>query len=161
MSKQKLITRMGFDGSTTALSVVGRTEDGEEAFATTPMLGGMKWHGQPAFDLTPLPNIILTVLQQLGDMGYGFAGDGALSFSWRQHDLAIQLSGGIYLPALSWQCNAATEQVDQFKRYGAEQVVGKIEPRFILPKLNWAIMQDPGLSLSIKKVMTTADYVAA
>ncbi|MFA4872695.1 MAG: FGGY family carbohydrate kinase [Patescibacteria group bacterium] len=161
MSEQKLIKYMGFDGSTTALSVVGRTVDGEEVFATTLMLGGMKWHEQPAFDLALLPTMFLTVLQKLQSMGYGFAKDGAASLSWRQHDMVIMLSGGYCLPALSWQCNAATEQVKQLQRMGAEQVVGRIDPRFILSKYLWAIKQDPAMFLSIKKVMTTEDYIAA
>lgn len=152
---------IGYDLSTTALSVVGITEDGKLVFFSVPMRGATRWHGEPAHDLAQLPGLSLEALQGLLAQGFEFAPNGVISGSVRQHDMVLADSVGNPLePALSWQCNAATKQVKSLKASGAEAIVGQLEPRLVLPKLLWALEQQPDLASEIGTVYTTGDYIA-
>lgn len=158
-TKTKTAAWGGFDLSTTGLGLGVRSQQGEEAYAHVKMQGATTWKGQPAFALEQTPRMILHVLDQLEERGWVFDNT-ALSFAVRQHDMVLlDRAGEPILPALSWQCNAATEQVLQLRRQGAEEHVGRIEERFILPKLMWALTQQPGLRQSIATVMTTGDWI--
>jgi sugar (pentulose or hexulose) kinase len=125
------------------------------------MRGATKWRGQPAFDLQQTPGMILSLLDELEHQGWGVDGM-TLSFAVRQHDMVLlDKAGQLVMPALSWQCNAASKQVQQLRQAGAEQSVGRVEERFILPKLMWALSQSPALRRSLAQVMTTGDWIAA
>ena len=105
--------------------------------------------------------MILTLLDDLEQEGWSFA-QAALSFAVRQHDMVLlDGDGQLLIPALSWQCNAASSEVQQLRKQGAEEVVGRVEERFILPKLMWALSAKPSLRKSISQVMTTGDWIAA
>lgn len=155
MAKKAYVKRIGIDISTTAFSAGAITTEGEEIFFSTPMKGATTWHGEPAFDLNELPKMFEEVLFQLET-----AGDkGTISWSVRQHDMVlVGHSGEVLIPAISWESGAATEEVAHLQAIGAESLVGKIAPRFILPKLMWVFSQDPNLRDKIRWVMTTGDY---
>ncbi|MFA6551613.1 MAG: FGGY family carbohydrate kinase [Patescibacteria group bacterium] len=165
MKKQagvKVICWLGFDLSTTALSCGARTKDGEEFFASVPIQGAILWYEQPAFCSEWVPNMIAQILEKFKEQGCVFGAEGALSFSVRQHDLAVaEANTRILRPLLSWQCNAATAEVKELQEMGAEKIVGKIEPRFILPKLMWILKEDPQMRAFIQFVMTTGDWICA
>jgi sugar (pentulose or hexulose) kinase len=153
---------LGFDESTTKTGAGVRAADGRQQYAAVDNRGATNWHGQPAFDLAELPGLLLESLELLERDGWQFAhGQGALSFSVRQHDMVV-LDGDdrLLLPALSWQCNAAAAQVAALRQAGAEAIVGRIEERFILPKLMWVLEQQPALRDRVASVMTTGDYIA-
>jgi len=117
----------GFDLSTTGLALGVRSRDGVEAFVQTKMLGATKWKGQPAFQLEHVPRMILSLLDALRSDGWTFDGM-SLSFSVRQHDMVLLDGvGNVVMPALSWQCNAAADEVRQLREQGAEKTVGRIE----------------------------------
>lgn len=154
---------LGFDLSTTALAAGVRSTTGKEDFVSIPMRGADHWRGQPAFDLTELPGLLRDVLKKLEERGWDFSFPGALSFSVRQHDMVIVGDGyclKALIPALSWQCNVASAEVAELQSMGAEKIVGRIEERFILPKLMWVFRRDPLIFRLIEKVMTTGDYIA-
>jgi len=160
VKQDKRICVIGGDISTTALSMGGRTEEGQEVFVSTPMLGPTKWRDQPAFDLHCLPGMLEICLEQFEAKGFTFAPKGALSWSVRQHDLTIiDRTAHTLMPALSWQCNAAKEEVTWLRQQGAENSVGWIAERFILPKLMWVLRQKPDLQHRIGMVMPTGDYL--
>jgi len=124
------------------------------------MKGAVDWNGQPAFDLDHLPGLLLVLLQRLKKAGWDFTGS-MVSFAVRQHDMVLLGEDGELLePALSWRCNAALREVKGLRENGAEKVVGRVEERFILPKLMWALRQAPGLQKKTRCVMTTGDWVA-
>jgi sugar (pentulose or hexulose) kinase len=151
---------LGFDESTTKTGLGVRGEEGRQQFVSIDNRGETTWHGQPAFDLAELPGMLVEVVKQLGSYGWTSVQPGALSFSVRQHDMVLlDASDEPLIPALSWQCNAATKEVALLQSLGAEKTVGKIEPRFILPKLMWALSQELSLRGRIARVMTTGDYL--
>jgi sugar (pentulose or hexulose) kinase len=138
-----------------------RSRAGEEAFVQTKMRGATRWQKQPAFDLRHVPSMILDLLDALENDGWSFDGL-SLSFSVRQHDMVLlDTDGQRLIPALSWQCNAASNEVAKLRQLGAESVVGRIEERFILPKLMWALSQAPEMARQVRQVMTTGDWIAA
>ena len=150
----------GFDLSTTGLALGVRSNSGDEAYVQAKMRGATKWRGQPAFDLQHTPGMILTLLDGLEKQGWDVAGM-TFSFAVRQHDMVLlDKTGQLMMPALSWQCNAASKQVQQLRQLGAEDQVGRVEERFILPKLMWALSQAPALRKSVTQVMTTGDWIA-
>ena len=164
MAKKRFVAKfLGFDLSTTALSALVRGERKEEDFVSIPMRGAKKWLGQPAFDLSYLPDLILDALETLRKRGWDFSmTGGALSFSVRQHDMALTDERlNLVAPAFSWQCNAAVLEAACLRQLGVEKRVGKIEERFILPKLAWLLRRRPGLRERIQMVLTTGDYIAA
>jgi sugar (pentulose or hexulose) kinase len=153
---------LGIDESTTKTGIGLRATDGFQAFQAIDNRGATKWHGQPAFDLAELPGMIAEVLASLaaGDWQFGERG-GSLSFSVRQHDMVLLGDDDQPLiPALSWQCNAASSEVAALRTAGGEATVGRIEERFILPKLMWALAQEPALRAKVRRVMTTGDWIA-
>ncbi len=159
--QSRIVAWGGFDLSTTGLGLGVRSAGGEEAYVHTRMRGATSWNGQPAFELTETPGMILTLLDDLEQAGWSFA-KSALSFAVRQHDMVLLNGDGqLLIPALSWQCNAATREVQQLRKQGAEEAVGRVEERFILPKLMWALHTQPSLRKSISQVMTTGDWIAA
>ena len=109
-SKSKIAAWAGFDLSTTGLALGVRSQDGEEAYAQVKMQGATTWQGQPAFDLVQTPGLILTLLDDLESRGWTLV-DTACSFAVRQHDMVLSDGGGqLLIPALSWQCNAASQK---------------------------------------------------
>ena len=167
MSGQFIAQSLGFDISTTGVSVGIRSFEGEEGFADVAMQGATEWDGQPTFDLSAIPKMMLEALQGLQGQGWLFLPpeDGekkTVSWSIRQHDMVILgACGQLLMPALSWQCNAAAEakRLNGIPRLVSE--VGPIEPRFILPKFRWALDKYSSLERKIGGVMTTGDWVGA
>jgi sugar (pentulose or hexulose) kinase len=152
---------IGIDLSTTAFAVGVRSAKGDEDFVSIPMSGATKWNGQPAFNLEFVPPMFMEALEQLMRRGWTFGKNGALSLSVRQHDMVfLGNEDRPLMPALSWQCNAATQEVKELRKAGAQRAVGRIEERFILPKLIWAFRQDPSLREKLRHVMTTGDFIA-
>jgi len=168
MSEKKIATNLGWDISTTATAAGVRSANREEGFASVPVKGAIEWKGQPAFDLDQLPGQMLEVLEILQGQGWEFSPVEAgtekrTSCAVRQHDMV--LAGDNFsplMPALSWQCNVAEEQVCKLNAMEeVRQEVGVVEPRFILPKLCWAIETWGALNQQIKTVMTTGDWILA
>ncbi|MFO7907418.1 MAG: FGGY family carbohydrate kinase, partial [Pirellulaceae bacterium] len=159
--KSRVVAWGGFDLSTTGLGLGVRSGGGDEAYVHTKMRGATKWKGEPAFDVQQTPKMMNVLLDQLEAEGWSFD-RASWSFAVRQHDMVVlDGEGQLLIPALSWQCNAATSQVQQLRRQGAEEVVGRVEERFILPKLMWALSTQRSLRESVAQVMTTGDWVAA
>ncbi len=149
----------GFDLSTTGLALGIRSARGEEAYAQTRMRGAVTWNGQPAFELSHIGTMIESLLSRLKDDGWSFDGC-SLSFAVRQHDMVLlDTNHQLLMPALSWQCNAATAEVRRLRTLGAEETVGRIEERFILPKLMWALGKERRLKRALAHVMTTGDWI--
>jgi sugar (pentulose or hexulose) kinase len=159
--KKRLVAAWGgFDLSTTGLALGVRSRGGQEAYAHTKMRGATKWKGQPAFQLAETPGMILELLDHLTSEGWELDNT-AFSFAVRQHDMVLlDDAGQLLMPALSWQCNAAVSEVKLLRAKGAEETVGRIEERFILPKLMWALRIDSRLKRAVKRVMTTGDWIA-
>jgi len=155
-------TLLAGDMSTTAMSVAARDAEGREVFATIPIRGTVTWHGAPGFDLDPTPALLLEALDEFESQGWSFRGEeGTISFSIRQHDMVLlDRDGKMLIPALSWQCNAATAEVQELRDRGVESSVGTIEERFVLPKLLWALRQDNTLRSRLANVMTSGDFIA-
>jgi len=152
---------LGLDISTTAVTAGVRGTGGEEDLAAIPMRGTCAWHGQPAIESATLAPMLAEALRQFEQKGWSFAEPGDLCASVRQHDMVLLgTSGEVLIPFITWQCHAATAEVEQLRKLGAEQTVGRIEPRFILPKLKWALNLEPALAGKIRSVMTTGDYMA-
>jgi len=161
--KKKVAMVLGFDLSTTALSCGVRSESGQEDFVSVPMRGKTKWRKQPAHDLWFVPGMILDCLKALRAKGWIFNQGGVLSFSVRQHDMVLlDGDGNLFMPALSWQCNAAKEEVARINDIpGVVESIGMVEPRFILPKLIWAFRQSPDILSQTQMVMTTGDWIVS
>lgn len=159
-ANEKVAAWAGFDLSTTGLAVGVRSRSGLEDYAQVRMQGATTWQKQPAFDLAHTPQLLLTLLDELAGRGWSW-GDAALSFAVRQHDMVLlDAEQALLMPALSWQCHAAREEVLQLQRQGAEAEVGRVEERFILPKLMWALRQAPQLKRRVAHVLTTGDWIA-
>ncbi len=158
--QSKIVAWGGFDLSTTGLGLGVRSASGEEAYVHAKMRGATTWMGQPAFAVQQTPGMTLTLLDDLERAGWSLS-QADLSFAVRQHDMVLlDAAGQLLIPALSWQCNAASSQVEQLRKQGAEDVVGRVEERFILPKLMWALRAQPTLRKSVAQVMTTGDWIA-
>ncbi len=171
MNPTKNAVLIGIDESTTKTGVGVRSADGAQEYVSIETeirpgeretrRGETEWHDQPAFDLSVLPRTIVRALRLLEIRGWCFGNiPGSLSLSVRQHDMVLlDKDDELLIPALSWQCKVASEQVKRLVEQGADRVVGKIEARFILPKLMWVLEQEPELKHKICRVMTTGDYV--
>ncbi len=159
---EKIAKTIGGDLSTSGLSMGVRAADGSEDFVATPISGATTWRGEPAFELDRLPEMLLAALGKLQSRGWRFQGEkGSLSFSIRQHDMVLMgAQGEVLIPALSWRCNAAREEVRRLQDIESTDDVGLIEARFILPKLLWALGQSPELATQVNRVATTGDYIA-
>jgi hypothetical protein len=152
---------LGLDISTTAVTAGVRDTRGEEDLAAIPMRGSLNWQGQPAFEPATLPEMLGEALDRLEEKGWRFSQPGDLCASVRQHDMVLLGAGGeVLIPFITWQCHAATAEVEELRRAGVEESVGRIEPRFILPKLRWALGREPALAGKIRRAMTTGDYMA-
>lgn len=152
---------IGLDISTTAVTAGVRDANGEEDLVAIPVRGSVEWHGQPAIESATLPEMLAEAIDALEQKGWSFTQPGDLCASVRQHDMVLVGKGGeVLIPFITWQCHAATAEVEELRKLGAEKTVGRIEPRFILPKLKWAIHQEPALAGKIDRVMTTGDYMA-
>jgi sugar (pentulose or hexulose) kinase len=91
----------------------------------------------------------------------GESSPGYLSVACRQHDMVLlDKEGEPLLPAISWQCNAATDEVASLQKAGAEKTVGKIEPRFVLPKLACVLNRQRDLREKLGTVCLTGDWIA-
>jgi len=158
---EKYARFLGLDISTTAVTMGVRDTQGDEDLAAVPMLGSTTWQGQPAVESATLPGMLAEALDSLKEKGWSFAQPGDLCASVRQHDMVLLgASGEVLIPFITWQCNAATAEVEELRRAGAEASVGRIEPRFILPKLKWALRVEPALAAKVRRAMTTGDYMA-
>ena len=153
---------IGIDLSTTAMSVGVRSEDGHEDFSAVAVRGSTQWHDQPAFLTKHLPALLVESLGELESQGWSFLDPGRLSWSVRQHDMVL-LDNHFQplIPAISWECHVAVEQVRELQSLGIDSMVGPIEPRFILPKLLWVLQQQPDLRDRVAWVATTGDFMAA
>ncbi|MDG2208071.1 MAG: FGGY family carbohydrate kinase [Pirellulales bacterium] len=159
-AKTEVAAWCGFDLSTTGLALGVRSPSGKEAYAHTPIRGATRWRGQPAFKLEQVPRMLLTLLTTLEKHGWVFRKP-VISFAVRQHDMVLLgRANQLLMPVLSWQCNAATAEVEQLEQKGVGRQVGRVEPRFILPKLAWALTQEPSLKREVAQVMTTGDWIA-
>ena len=158
--KAEKATWCGFDMSTTGLALGVRSQSGKEAYAHTPIRGATRWHGQPAFKLDQVPRMLLTLVSTLEKHGWEFRKP-FVSFAVRQHDMVLLgKNNQLLMPALSWQCNAATKETRELTERGVDRQVGRIEPRFILPKLAWTLAQESALKRELAQVMTTGDWIA-
>ena len=152
---------LGLDISTTAVTAGVRDAEGGEDLAAIPMRGSVSWHGQPAIEAATLPEMLAEALERLEQKGWRFNEPGDLCASVRQHDMVLIGSDGeVLIPFLTWQCHAATAEVEELRALGVEESVGRIEPRFILPKLKWALNRESALAAKVGRVMTTGDYMA-
>ena len=152
---------LGLDISTTAVTMGVRDAQGDEDIAAVPMQGSTTWQGQPAVEPATLPGMLAEALDSLKEKGWSFTQPGDLCASVRQHDMVLLgASGEVLIPFITWQCNAATAEVDELRRAGVEASVGRIEPRFILPKAKWALRVEPALAGKVRRAMTTGDYMA-
>jgi sugar (pentulose or hexulose) kinase len=106
------------------------------------------------------------LLRALEAKGWRFQNDEAtgaryVSVSCRQHDqVVLDKQGAPLLPAISWQCNAAAQDVAELQELGVEDTVGTIEPRFVLPKLRCVLREEPSLREKLGTVFMTGDWIA-
>ncbi|HXN47684.1 MAG TPA: FGGY family carbohydrate kinase [Bryobacteraceae bacterium] len=158
---EKYARFIGLDISTTAVTAGVRDTNGEEDLVAVPIRGSVSWKGQPAIEADTLAPMLAEALEQLQQKGWRFSQPGDLCASVRQHDMVLLgADGEVLIPFITWQCHAATQEVEELRKAGAEDTVGRIEPRFILSKLKWALNQEPGLAEKVRRVMTTGDYMA-
>jgi sugar (pentulose or hexulose) kinase len=169
MSEARDAAFLALDVTTTEFAVAVRGADGQEDYQAMPMRGGHSWRDDPAFpafDLAEVPCMLQGLLAALENRGWRFQGGPdslprRLSVACRQHDqVVLDKQGTPLLPAISWQCNAATQDVAELKKLGVEQSVGTIEPRFVLPKLRCVLRHEPELAERIGTVFMTGDWIA-
>jgi sugar (pentulose or hexulose) kinase len=169
MDTPKTASHLALDITTTEFALAVRDEDGNEDYVAVPMRGGAPWQDDedfPAFDLDEVAGMLSDLLAALRSRGWSFDRDadqpgGYLSIACRQHDMVIlDKDGEPLLPAISWQCNAAKDEVATLRERGVEATVGKIEPRFVLPKLACVLNRQPSLRQKIGTVFMTGDWVA-
>ena len=160
---------MALDVTTTEFAVAVRDDQGNEDYAAVPMRGATAWQSDgafPAFDLKQVPLMLRDLLGMLQARGWRFdrrdeSAPGFVSVACRQHDMVLlDREDKPLLPAISWQCNAAVEQVESLRERGVEKTVGKIEPRFVLPKLMCVLNRQPELTDSLGTVLMTGDWIA-
>ena len=168
MSSCRQAAFLGIDVTTTEFALAVRAADGAEDYAATPMRGAVRWQDDPAFpgfELGPVPDMLRELLGTLQGRGWEFRKASEprrfLSVACRQHDLvALDRQGIPLLPAISWQCNAARDDVRDLKAMGVEEAVGLIEPRFVLPKLRCILRRSAALREHIGTVFMTGDWIA-
>ena len=122
MDTKKTASHLALDVTTTEFALAVRDEDGNEDYVAVSMKGGAPWREDaefPAFDLDAVPSMLRDLLAALTRKGWSFdrGADqpvGYLSVACRQHDMVLlDLKGELLLPAISWQCNAAEDEVEQ------------------------------------------------
>jgi len=165
VSSTKAVATLGIDVTTTECALAVVDAEGQEGFASLPMRGATTWLGDasfPGFELDQVPIMIGQLLEQLQADGWDFqANPGTVSVACRQHDqVLLGKNHEPLMPALSWQCNAATEDVLELRKLGAQDHVGKIEERFVLPKLHCVLRKQPQLRDLIRTVFLTGDWIA-
>lgn len=160
---------LALDVTTTEFAVAVRDDSGNEDYAATRMRGATTWQQDaafPAFDLNEVPGMIRDLLHVLQARGWQFdrrgeSAPGCVSVACRQHDMVLlDRQAQPLLPALSWQCNAASGEVETLRQLGVEKTVGKIEPRFVLPKLRCVLNRQPDLVDQLGTVCLTGDWIA-
>jgi len=160
---------LALDVTTTEFAVAVRDDQGTEDYASMPMRGETKWRNDdafPAFELAEVPKMIRELLSVLQARGWQFdrrgkSAPGCLSVACRQHDMVLlDKQGEPLMPAVSWECNAAAQEVEALRDSGVEKTVGKIEPRFVLPKLLCVLDRQPGLDKELGTVFMTGDWIA-
>lgn len=160
---------LALDVTTTEFAVAVRDDSGNEDYAATPMRGATTWRNDaafPAFDLKEVPGMFRDLLRTLQARGWQFdrrgqSAPGNVSVACRQHDMVLlDAQDQPLLPALSWQCNAASAEVETLRQLGVEKTVGKIEPRFVLPKLRCVLNRQPDLADRLGTVCMTGDWIA-
>ncbi|WP_197442533.1 FGGY family carbohydrate kinase [Lignipirellula cremea] len=155
---------LGFDISTTAVTALVRSKDGEEDFVAAPMQGRTTWFEQPAFDHNYLPLLLLHTIVSFQNRGWSFADQqGCLALSIRQHDLTLLDADGRPLgPAITWECSIAEEEAAQLNADSQVQdEVGPVAARMLTPKAQWLLERDPSLRSRIHTLCTTADWINA
>jgi sugar (pentulose or hexulose) kinase len=169
MSVSRDAAFLALDVTTTEFALAVRAANGSEDYVAMPMRGGHFWRGDPAlpaFDPAEVPGMLRDLLESLQTRGWTFQepSEGRqryLSVSCRQHDqVVLDQQGAPLMPALSWQCNAAVDDVKALKQLGVESTVGTIEPRFVLPKLRCVLRLDPSIQEKIGTVFMTGDWIA-
>ena len=153
---------LGLVFSTTECGAAVRDDAGNEAYAAVPMQGQTNLRGWPSHHLEHIPEMLDAVLGDLRAAGWDFSQPGHLSQAWRQHDLAlIGEDNAPLIPALSWQCNAATGETKELTAKAPDLVrsVGRIEPRFVVAKLPWILAEIPELQANVRHVMLSGDWV--
>ncbi|MFO0906063.1 MAG: FGGY family carbohydrate kinase [Pirellulales bacterium] len=159
---------LAIDITTTELALAVRSADGAEGFASLKMRGAVLWREDaqyPGFQLAEVPRMIGELLAELQAAGWSFArpahDPGFVSVSCRQHDMVVlDQRGEPLLPALMWKCNAATLEVQLLRELGAEATIGRVEERFVLPKLLHVLRLQPEWKAKIARVFMTGDWVA-
>ena len=154
---------LGIDITTTEMALAvsdGTTED----FVSLKMRRATLWTGNekyPAFDLAAVPGMLAELLDSLQSSGWDFSKGGVLSVACRQHDMVVlDKQRAPLMPALSWQCNAATAEVGELNAQPAVvSSVGLVEPRFILAKMAHVLRRDATIAEMTCHVMTTGDWV--
>jgi sugar (pentulose or hexulose) kinase len=168
MNSQFRADVLALDVTTTELAIAVRDAEGREDYAATAMRGGTEWLGDsrfPGFELAEVPRMLGELLCKLQAKGWNFQCGPAeiryVSVSCRQHDqVLLDSSGKPLMPALSWQCNAASEDVAELRKLGVERSTGTIEPRFVLPKTRCVLRTDESLRDKIGTVFMTGDWIA-
>jgi len=159
------IRDLSLDISTTQVKAVVRgygRNDFDIVEIDIPKEAKVIFHGGKGYDHQYLPGLLLKVVIALEARGWLFGKIKRFSFSIRQHDMVVlDWDGNPLIPALSWQCNAATAEVKYLINLGIDKIVGPIEPRFVFPKLLWALSQDPELHHKVASVTTTDAYIAS
>ncbi|MCY2989302.1 MAG: FGGY family carbohydrate kinase [Planctomycetota bacterium] len=159
---------LALDVTTTEFALAVRDDQGHEDYAVVPMRGATHWQNDPAFpafELAQVPGMLRDLLASLQARGWSFdrsgeADPGHVSIACRQHDMVLlDQANRPLLPALSWQCNAATAEVADLQQRGVEKSVGKIEPRFVLPKLACVLHRQPALREQLATVFMTGDWI--
>lgn len=166
---EKLADLLALDVTTTEFAVAVRDDQDNEDYAALPMRGAAAWRGDqafPAFELKEVPGMLRDLLGVLRGRGWRLdrsseSTPGCMSVACRQHDMVLlDKDAQPLLPAISWQCNAASEEVASLQQLGVEKTVGKIEPRFVLPKLACVLNRQPGLKETLSTVFMTGDWIA-
>lgn len=160
---------LALDVTTSEFAVAVRDDQGNEDYASMPMRGATTWRNDaafPAFDLKEVPGMLRDLLGMLQGSGWRFdrrdqSAPGCLSVACRQHDMVLlDREDKPLLPAVSWQCNAAAAEVESLRQRGVEKTVGRIEPRFVLPKLCCVLNRQPDLKDQLGTVFMTGDWIA-
>lgn len=155
------LLNLGVDFSTGSSSAGALLDLNKEYFSSVKMRGATTWHGAVAFKWEEISGLLLETVEELLKKGMSLKDvQGALSISIRQHDLILLgQDGKPLIPALSWQANLATKEVEELQAAGVEAKVGPLAARFILAKLKWVLRQDDSLKDKIQLVMTTGDWI--
>jgi sugar (pentulose or hexulose) kinase len=169
MESIRLARYLALDVTTTEFALAVQDEQGQEDYAAVSMRGATAWQDDPAFpafQLGEVAGMLQDLLTQLRERGWQFdrrgqEQPGYLSVACRQHDMVLlDRNARPLLPAISWQCNAARDEVAALQQLGVERSVGTIEPRFVLPKLACVLNRQPAVRERLGTVFMTGDWIA-